>query len=297
MAQAEGRMAIKDAHCNDDVLSTMEPTVEPIRGSGQAAQRWPFLLWGGGLPWTALVSPMTPDDALLVAFSELAPDYERTMNRELQQYLGVGYQAFVEGLLDRAAVGPDDWVLDVATGTALIPRRLAVSRDGHGSGRAVGVDITPAMLNGGNRAIRAGNLSATAFLVGGSGMELPFAPQVFDVAVCAFGTHHMDAPRLLRETRRVLRPGGRLVVAEAGAPSYWRTVAGRLVLKVMLSAFGLTQSRSRNQIEEDAFRQMHTATEWRAMLSNAGFGAIQVRELRARRAWYPRALTMYAEVA
>ena len=211
MAQAEGRMAIKDAHCNDDVLSTMEPTVEPIGGSGQAAQRWPFLLWGGGLPWTALVSPMTPDDALLVAFSELAPDYERTMNRELEQYLGVGYQAFVEGLLDRAAVGPDDWVLDVATGTALIPRRLAVSRDGHGSGRAVGVDITPAMLNGGNRAIRAGNLSATAFLVGGSGMELPFAPQVFDVAVCAFGTHHMDAPRLLRETRRVLRPGGRLV--------------------------------------------------------------------------------------
>jgi len=239
---------------------------------------------------------MTPDDALLVAFSELAPDYERTMNRELEQYLGIGYETFVAELLDRAAVGPDDWVLDVATGTALIPRRLAASRNGHGSGRAVGLDITPAMLSGGNRAIRAGNLSATAFLVGGSGMELPFAPRVFHVAVCAFGMHHMDAPRLLREMRRVLRPGGRLVLAEAGAPAYWRTVAGRLVLKVMLSAFGLTRSRSRNQIEEDAFRQMHTAAEWRAMLSDAGFGAIQVRELRARRAWYPRALTIYAEV-
>ena len=240
---------------------------------------------------------MSPDDALLVAFTELAPDYERTMNRELEQYLGIGYQDLVDGLLDRAAVGPDDWVLDVATGTALIPRRLAVSRDGHGSGRAVGIDITPAMLRGGSRAIRAANLSATAFLAGGSGMELPFAPQVFDVVVCAFGTHHMQAPRLLQETHRVLRPGGRLVLAEAGAPSYWRTVAGRLVLKVLLSAFGLTRSRSRNEIEEDAFRQMHTAAEWRAMLSNAGFGAIQVGETRARRAWYPRTLTMYAEVA
>lgn len=237
---------------------------------------------------------MAPDDALLTAFSELAPEYEETMGRELEQYLGIGYEAFVDGLLARAAVGPDDRVLDVATGTALIPRRLADARNGNGRGLAVGLDITPAMLHRGCRAIRAGNLSA--FLVGGSGMDLPFARHVFDVVVCAFGTHHMDAPRLLHEARRVLRAGGRLVLAEAGAPAYWRTIVGRLLLKVLLSAFGLTRSKARNQIEEDAFGRMYTAAEWHAMLSNAGFGAIQVRETRARRAWYPRTLTMTAEV-
>ncbi|RPJ26837.1 MAG: methyltransferase domain-containing protein, partial [Planctomycetaceae bacterium] len=141
-----------------------------------------------------------------------------------------------------------------------------------------------------------GNLSASIFLVGGSGMELPFAPEVFDVVICAFGTHHMHVPRLLQEMRRVLRAGGRLVVAEAGAPSYWRTIVGRVLVKILLSAFGLTKSKARAQIEEDAFGHIYTSEEWRAMLSGAGFGEIRLRPSRARRIWYPRALAMCAMV-
>lgn len=237
---------------------------------------------------------MTSDQAVLQAFSELAPEYEAAMDRELTQYLGIGYREFVEGLVAWADVKPDDRVLDVATGTAVIPRQIAASSEAHR--RIVGLDITPAMLQQGRAALAAEGRFASISLVGGSGLALPFAPGSFDLVLCAFGTHHMDVPQMLQQMGRVLQAGGRIVIAEAGAPAYWRTMRGRILLKILLWAFGLTKSKARGQIEEDAFRHLYTPEEWRTLLSDAGFGEVRIRPSRGRRSWYPRVLTMSARV-
>jgi ubiquinone/menaquinone biosynthesis C-methylase UbiE len=237
---------------------------------------------------------MASEQRIVEVFTELAPQYEETMDRELRQYLSIGYCEVVDELLTQAAVRPDDWVLDVATGTALIPRRLATHRGERG--RVVGLDITPAMLRGARASLNRGNPSASTLLTAASGMEIPFAPGVFDVVICAFGAHHMQVPRMLEEIRRVLRTGGRAVLAEAGAPPLWRTIVGRVMLKALMLTLGLTKSSARAELEEEAFTTIYTAQEWRTMLTDAGFGEIEVRTLRARRSWYPRALAMRAMV-
>ena len=55
-------------------------------------------------------------------------------------------------------------------------------------------------------------------------LDLPEAE--FDVVLCALGLMYMPDPaQAIREMRRVLRPGGRMVVARVGRPRPMRVVA------------------------------------------------------------------------
>jgi SAM-dependent methyltransferase len=101
-----------------------------------------------------------------------------------------------------ARIRPGDDVLDVAcgTGNAAIPAARA-------GGRVTGLDITPELL-----AIAASRAPDVRW-VEGDAEALPFEDATFDVVLSVFGC--MFAPRhdvVARELRRVLRPGGRLVV-------------------------------------------------------------------------------------
>lgn len=54
----------------------------------------------------------------------------------------------------------------------------------------------------------------------GSACDMPFADEAFDVVFCLEAAHcFADKPRFLAESRRVLRPGGRLLMADAVATS------------------------------------------------------------------------------
>jgi demethylmenaquinone methyltransferase/2-methoxy-6-polyprenyl-1,4-benzoquinol methylase len=114
-----------------------------------------------------------------------------------------------------AQVQPTDDVLDVACGTGDLSEAFC-----RGGARSVtGVDFTQAMLDIASmkaarrlagRAIRYEWADATA---------LPFAAGSFDVVSIAFGIRNVaDPAKALSEFRRVLRPGGRVVVLEFGEP-------------------------------------------------------------------------------
>jgi ubiquinone/menaquinone biosynthesis C-methylase UbiE len=156
------------------------------------------------------------------------------------------------------------------------------------------LDLTPEMLGQARAIVEAANLSSRISLVCASGMAMPLVTDTFDLVLCAFGTHHMDVPLMLSEMRRLLRPGGRLVLVEGGASLLWRSFWGRAVLEVLLFSLGLARRTARSQAERDAFSNIHTAAEWQAMLSNVGFTQVEIVEARARRRWYPNVLTMRA---
>jgi ubiquinone/menaquinone biosynthesis C-methylase UbiE len=231
-------------------------------------------------------------DVILQAFSELAPGYEESMDRELRKFLGLGYAAFVAGLLEVAAVKSGESVLDVATGTALIPRQLAQKIER--PGEIVGLDITPAMLRQAQTALDRDSSAAAVRLVCASGLALPFAPSSFDVILCGFGAHHMEMPTMLSEMRRVLKGSGRLALAAVGVPPFLRSFWARALVHVVLKLAGLLQQGARIQAEVAAFSNVHTAAEWQAALSHAGFDSFNVAKARARHRWYPRALTITA---
>jgi demethylmenaquinone methyltransferase/2-methoxy-6-polyprenyl-1,4-benzoquinol methylase len=235
---------------------------------------------------------MAGNDVVHEAFAELAPRYEETMDLELRGFLGIGYREFVDRLLETAAVDDDDLVLDVATGTALLPRRL-VERVGAKS-RVVGLDITPEMLSQGRASLETSGSISCISLVCASGMAMPLAAGTFDLVLCAFGTHHMDAPLMLSEMRRVLKPGGKLVLVEGGASLWWRSFWGRALLEVLLFSLGVARRTARAEAEREAFSNIHTPDEWQAMLLSAHFEQVEIVRARARRGWYPCVLTMRA---
>jgi ubiquinone/menaquinone biosynthesis C-methylase UbiE len=235
---------------------------------------------------------MPQDEIVVEAFHELAPRYEETVDRELKEYWGLSYTQFVDRLVALASVQRGEQVLDLATGTAAIPRRL-VDRVGQ-DGRVVGLDITPAMLERGRESIEASTPSSRIRLVCASAMEIPFPDDSFDVVLCGLGTHHMHVPRMLFEVQRVLRTNGRMVMIDVGASAFWRSFLGALALRVLLVRYGLSRRDARAQAEVEAFRNVRTADEWKALLSKSGFSGIEVAESRALRPWYPSAVTMSA---
>jgi SAM-dependent methyltransferase len=94
-------------------------------------------------------------------------------------------------------------VLEVAAGTGRVTRRLA--ERGH---EVVATDLHAAMLDEARRHT-AGNVSFQA----ADAQELPFPDASFDAVACAFGLMFVpDKPRAMSEMRRVLRPGGTIVL-------------------------------------------------------------------------------------
>ncbi len=151
---------------------------------------------------------------------------EARLQRRIQRYgwdlAAAAYEPLWQGplapahaaLLAAAALRPGQRVLDVACGTGLVTLRaaLAVGPDG----RVLGVDIA-------SRMVETAALRARARQVGNAGFarmeaeRLALPDATFDVVLCAFGLMYVPQPEeALREMRRVLRPGGRIVVAVWG---------------------------------------------------------------------------------
>jgi len=231
-------------------------------------------------------------DVVVEAFTELAPSYEQTIDRELNQFWGLSYQSFVERLIKSADIKPGDKVLDVATGTAVIPLYIA---DQVGTkGKVVGLDITLAMLDQGKEKLASHYPDNGISLVCASAMTMPYVDNFFDVVICCLGMHHMDARTLLSEISRVLKPGGRLVMADVGATAFWRSAVGVLLLRILMYGYGISQNSTRAQAEIDAFPNVRTMDEWCSLLTEMDFYNVYSVEVRARRPWYPNGLLMKA---
>ena len=100
---------------------------------------------------------------------------------------------------------PGEQVLDVACGTGALTRLLAKAVGPEG--RLVGLDLSPDMLAVARR-IPLNQIEWRE----GSADAMPFVDGSFDVVCCAFGLMFFpDQPAALREMRRVLKPGGRLL--------------------------------------------------------------------------------------
>src|SRR5215207_4242352 len=117
-------------------------------------------------------------------------------------------RAALAAAVELAAVGPEDRLLDVATGTGGLLHELA--RRGGRPDEVVGIDSSASML-----AIAATGLPAAWRTTMADAQLLPFPDARFDVVTACYLLHLLQ-PRAranaIDEIARVLRPDGRVVI-------------------------------------------------------------------------------------
>jgi len=113
-------------------------------------------------------------------------------------------------IVEMAQAGPDDTVLDVACGPGLLACAFArVVRN------VTGIDLTPAMLEQARALQRRQGLENLTWQEGDV-LPLPYADASFSIVSARFAFHHfLDPLAVLKEMRRVFRPGGRVVVHDS----------------------------------------------------------------------------------
>lgn len=120
--------------------------------------------------------------------------------------------------LSQTGLRPGQRALDVASGTGDLGAGLA--RQVGPTGLAVLTDINRDMLaRGRDRLLDLGFSAQVAFAIANAEC-LPFADRSFDCVTIGFGLRNVtDKPAALASMRRVLRPGGRLLILEFSKPT------------------------------------------------------------------------------
>jgi len=115
----------------------------------------------------------------------------------------------LEALIELAEPAPDERWLEAACGPGIVSRALAPR-----TGSVLGVDATPAMIEVARREAAAAGLANTGFATADV-TALAFPDGEFDGAIARFALHHIPVPgRALVELARVVRPGGKVILAD-----------------------------------------------------------------------------------
>jgi ubiquinone/menaquinone biosynthesis C-methylase UbiE len=143
------------------------------------------------------------------------------------------------------AAGPT-WVLDAGCGTGILASRI---RDEVGPARVVGCDLSMGMLR------RAAGRSPQGAWLQGDALHLPLRDAVLDAVVTTQALHFVpDRPAALGEFRRVLRPGGLLVIAMINPRS---VMASRLISRagtcILGGGFWPTRAELRDEVASSGF--------------------------------------------
>ncbi len=160
-------------------------------------------------------------------------------------------------VVELAAPQPDMLALDVATGAghtafALAPHVRAV----------VATDITPAMLAEAGRLGHERDIDNVRFCLADV-HSLPFGDESFRVVVSRRAPHHFsDIMRALREMRRTLAPGGRLVIDDRSVPDASEDAVSDSVDACM---------NELDRLHDESHVRQYRPSAWRALLEAAGF--------------------------
>ena len=203
-------------------------------------------------------------------FDSVAPRYD-LMNDLMSAGLHRVWKAFTVQL---AGLRPGHRVLDVASGTGDLARAFA--QRVQPGGMVVATDINGAMLDEGRRRLLDAGVCVPA--VQCDAEHLPFADASFDRVSVAFGLRNMTHKEAaLAEFRRVLRPGGKLLVLEFSRP--WEPVRPlydwySFQVLPRLGQLVAGDSGSYRYLAESIRKHPDQAT-LKAMMEQAGFVGVQ----------------------
>jgi demethylmenaquinone methyltransferase / 2-methoxy-6-polyprenyl-1,4-benzoquinol methylase len=208
-------------------------------------------------------------------FAPLGPTYDRYA-RLLSFGQDPRWRRF---LVSRVDVGPDDTVLDVATGTAAVAIEL-VRRTGC---RVVGLDRSREMLETGHRRVAAAGLTDRVELLEGTAERLPFDDEAFDGLTFTYLLRYVaDPAATMRELARVVKPGGTIAMLEFGLPRGLARPAWELYVRIGLPLLGAIVSPGWRRVGAflgPSIRDFHRRYDLIDLWKQAGIVDVQRRRL------------------
>jgi len=147
-------------------------------------------------------------------FENIAPKYD-LMNDLLSFRRHKAWRKFT---MRKMNVRNGETALDLCCGTGDWTIALAKAS---GTGQVVGLDFSQNMLDHGQIKIESEGLNNQIELVQGNAMELPFEDNSFDYVTIGFGLRNVpDYLQVLKEMKRVVKPGGQVVCLELSKPTW-----------------------------------------------------------------------------
>lgn len=192
-------------------------------------------------------------------FESWAGTYDRSV---LHYFLfGPSYAVLAEeiGRWYRERLPESFAVLDVGCGTGTLAGIVAGA---NWPASVVGLDYAPAMCEQAAGKARAAGLDRGARFVAGDSEHLPFAEASFDVITCSNSFHHYPHQQaVITEMRRLLRPGGRLILVDG----FRDNVMGWVIFDVIIG-----------RIEKDVYHAPWPVVH--GYFERAGLGSIRRRK-------------------
>jgi ubiquinone/menaquinone biosynthesis C-methylase UbiE len=193
-----------------------------------------------------------------------------------------GFLAIRDRVVELAEPRRDDWVVDLGAGTGLLSLALAPRVQ-----KLVAVDISERMLE---------RLDDTAAADGVHNVEplvadlrrLPLEDEFATLVVSNYAFHHLDDPGkelALAEARRILRPGGRLVLCDmmfslSLQPRDRRLVWEKVKALLKRGPAGVVRIlRNGVRVVAGRWEQPATPESWQEMLEARGFEQVRIELL------------------
>ena len=163
-------------------------------------------------------------------------------------------------------------ILDVATGTAdMAIMASAMLRPE----KITGIDISDGMLEVGRQKVAKAGLQNAIELLNGDSETINFNDNSFDAVTVAFGVRNFqNLEKGLSEIRRVLKPGGKLVVLEFSRPKLpgVKTMYN-LYMKIVAPNMGKLFSKNRNAYKylDESIQKFPEGKNFTSILDNLGY--------------------------
>lgn len=191
---------------------------------------------------------------------EVMDSMEEALAYDAMDHTEVNRQ-FVEDFVEAGWQG--DYVLDMGTGTALIPLELCQRND---DVRIVAIDMSASMLDVARNNLELAMMMDRVVLDRVDANQLPYEDGEFDAVMSNSIVHHLPEPRTgLVAALRVLRPGGLIFLRDLMRPH------SETQVQELVDMYAASESAHARQMFADSLRAALSLAEIREIVASLGF--------------------------